>query len=271
MASLLTAPAATSRQLGSLSVGQKRAVRKVGVVVRASAQPSEVPSAEPTRRQILSTGLAAAFVGCVPLEARAENNFKNPIALGDGYQRFFGEATSSSTYGGYGGNENNFEKFKYFYDVPEGWQPESPNKTEKSTNGTDSRWSNPKLKDEKVYCVTLAGYKGLKEDRQGILSDLSLSDYNLQDAIIGADSIAVTEREVDGQTYIDFDLYGFFGAIFVVITIYGSRLYAVFSIVPASVLERDVEQGKRLRRSFGTILKDDEQTRYDLEYYKRAT
>ena len=67
---------------------------------------------------------------------------------------------------------------------------------------------------------------------QGILSDLSLSDYNLQDAIIGADSIEVTEREVDGITYVDFDLYGFFGAIFVVITIYGSRLYAVFSNVP---------------------------------------
>ena len=62
----------------------------------------------------------------------------------------------------------------------EEWQPDTVNKTEKSTNGTDSRWVNLKNKDEKVYCVTLPGYSRLKEDRQGILSDLSLSDYKLQ-------------------------------------------------------------------------------------------
>ena len=84
------------------------------------------------------------------------------------------------------------------------------NKTEKSTNGTDSRWSNPKSRGEKVYCTTLTGYNRLKEDRQDILSDLALSDYNLQDAIVGADSIEVADRDVNGQTYVDYDLYGFF-------------------------------------------------------------
>jgi len=28
----------------------------------------------------------------------------------------------------YGGNENNFDKFKYFYEIPEGWQPDTVNK-----------------------------------------------------------------------------------------------------------------------------------------------
>lgn len=37
-----------------------------------------------------------------------------------------------------------------------------------------------------------------------------------------------------------------------------------------SVLEKDKEQGKRLRNSFGTIPKDEEQTQYDLEFYKRS-
>ena len=67
---------------------------------------------------------------------------------------------------------------------------------------------------------------------QSLLDDLALSDYNLQDALIGADNIQVSEREVDGQTFIDFDLYGFFGAIFASVTVYGGRLYAVFSNVP---------------------------------------
>ena len=106
------------------------------------------------------------------------------------------------------------------------------NKVEKSTNGTDTRWSNPKLSSEKVYCVTLTGHNKLKEDRQSLLSDLALSDYNLQDAIVGADSIEVTERDAYGQTYIDFDLYGYFGAIFACVTVYGGRLYALFSVVP---------------------------------------
>lgn len=119
------------------------------------------------------------------------------------------------------------------------------------------------LPAEKVYSVSLTGYNRLKEDRQvrasqfhlncfagsfplksltptsklllswqAILSDLALSDYNLQDAIIGADSTEVSEREVDGQTFVDFDLYGFFGAYFVTVTVYGGRIYAVFSVVP---------------------------------------
>ena len=53
----------------------------------------------------------------LPSEAKAEATvFKNPQELDDGYLRFFGEATTSSSYGGYGGNENNFDKYKYYYD-----------------------------------------------------------------------------------------------------------------------------------------------------------
>lgn len=32
--------------------------------------------------------------------------------------RYFGLATSSSSYGGYGGNENSEDRYKYYYDVP---------------------------------------------------------------------------------------------------------------------------------------------------------
>merc|ERR1711990_362772 len=215
------------------AVRQRRALRRVGTTTRASLMPSDDSSStQPSRRQIFGTGLAAAIVVSLPSGARAEGEtFKNPSDLGDGYLRFYGEATTSSSYGGYGGNENNFDKFKYYY----------------------SRWSNPKSSGEKVYCVTLTGYNRLKEDRQGILSDLALSDYNLQDAIVAADSVEVVDRDVNGQTYVDFDLYGFFGAIFASVTVYGGRLYAVFSVVPDTLVEKDKEQAKRLRNSFGTI------------------
>jgi len=79
----------------------------------------------------------------------------------------------------------------------------------------------------------------------------------------------VVEREAYGQTYIDFDLYGYFGAIYACVTVYG-RFYALFSLVPESALEHNKEQAKRIRNSFGSISKDVEQMQYDLEFYKRS-
>jgi hypothetical protein len=49
---------------------------------------------------------------------------------------------------------------------------------------------------------------------------------------MGADSFEFSEREVDGETFVDFDLYGYFGAIFATVTVYGGRVYAMFSNVP---------------------------------------
>jgi hypothetical protein len=74
-----------------------------------------------------------------------------------------------------------------------------------------------------VYCASLAGYSRLKEDREAIISDLSLSDYNLQDAIMGADKMEISERQVNGETFIDYSLYGYFGAIFAAVTIHTGR------------------------------------------------
>ena len=95
------------------AVRQRRAVRRVSTTTRASLMPSDDSSStQPSRRQIFGTGLAAAIVVSLPSGARAEvETFKNPSDLGDGYLRFYGEATTSSSYGGYGSNENNFDKF----------------------------------------------------------------------------------------------------------------------------------------------------------------
>ena len=238
-------------------------------VSRSNASDDAVRALEiDCRRAMFAVTALMTLSGAAP-RAKAEA-IVNPQPIDEGWLRFYGEATSSSSYGGYGGNENNFDKFKYYYEIPEGWVPDTVNKVEKSTNGTDSRWVNPKNKDQKVYCVTLTGYNKLKEDRTGILGDLALSDYNLQDALTGADSTIVNEREENGQTYVDFDLLGYFGAIYATVTVYGGRVYALFSICPESLLESGSEQAMRMRKSFGTIAKSDEQTQYDMEFYRRS-
>ena len=80
-----------SALMRSLSaVRQRRALRRVGTTTRASLMPSDDSSStQPSRRQILGTGLAAAIVVSLPSGARAEGEtFKNPSDLGDGYLRF---------------------------------------------------------------------------------------------------------------------------------------------------------------------------------------
>jgi len=210
---------------------------------------------------------------------------QNPKDLGDGFKRFYGEATSSSSYGGYGGSDNNFDKFKYYFEIPSNYEKDTVNKTEKSTNGTDARWVNPKdKKAEKAYCITLPGYTRLKEDRMGTFEDLALSDYTLQDAIYvvdGEPTIAdryIGKRDPDeegkggrpGQLYADYDLVGAesFGHIFATITVYGGRLYSLFVWVPPG---GSVENGKRMRDSYRTIENvNQEQMKADMEFYRRS-
>ena len=43
-------------------------------------------------------------------QQKTTTSIQNPQDLGDGFKRFYGEATSSSSYGGYGGSDNNFDK-----------------------------------------------------------------------------------------------------------------------------------------------------------------
>jgi len=245
---------------------------RVGIVTARSSSSSNFEENRPTidrREAMLAMSAMAAMLMTKGEIARAEG-IVNPQPIDNGWMRFYGEATSSSSYGGYGGNENNFDKFKYFYEIPSGWEQDTVNKVEKSTNGTDNRWKSKSVKGANVYCVTLPGYAKLKDDREAIISDLALSDYNLQDAIIAADSFVVNDRDVDGQLYVDYDLVGFFGHIFASITVYAGRLYAVFSVVPDGASDADVAAGLRSRNSFATITRDASTEAADLEFYRRS-
>jgi hypothetical protein len=55
------------------------------------------------------------------------------------------QATSASSYGGYGGNQQDqdIENFKYWFDVPGTWKGEIVTKQQKGYQGIDAVFSNP--------------------------------------------------------------------------------------------------------------------------------
>jgi len=149
-------------------------------------------------------------------------------AVPEGYTRYFGRATSSSSYGGYGGTDENY---KYSFLYPSAWKAEIVSKTRKAVNGTDASFAGPK-KGQQIYSTSFLGpsYARLKEDRAGIISDLALSDSAIQDALSFADEVKVTDKVKGGQDYVDFDIVTGGEAVYVSVTCDGSRLYALFCI-----------------------------------------
>lgn len=199
---------------------------------------------------------------------------KNPLPLDNGYMKFYGAATSASSYGGYGGTDSAFlSSFKYYYDIPQSWTTVKINKQDKGYNGVDSRFAvstNPK-ETKRVYLVTFAGYSKLKADKEEILDDLSLADPLLQDALYAAEDFSYEEFAVDGQTYVDYDILGSPDHVLARVTAYGGRLYAFFVWGNDEDYEADEDTLRYIRTTFRTIVRDAAQVKADLEYYKRAT
>ena len=98
--------------------------------------------------------------------------------------------------------------------------------------------------------TSFAGYPKLKEDRRGIIDDLSLSDSTLQDALSYSDAVEVVERTEDGQLYVDFDIVSGGRTIYATVTSDGARLYALFCNGATSATE---EAYKTMRNSLRTI------------------
>lgn len=169
-----------------------------------------------------------------------------------GYKRHFGRATSASSYGGYGGNDD-FYKYTFIY--PESYKPTTVSKTMKATNGTDVRYADPNNKKNVVYAVSFAGqsYASLKEDRRSIVNDLALSDSGIQDALTFADDVVVGERIVDDVKIADFDIITGNEAIYLAVTCDGSRLYGLF-VLGGSASPDD--PARTIRNSLRALLKN---------------
>ena len=173
--------------------------------------------------------------------------------------------------GGYGGSDTNY---KYSFILPDSWKTDTVSKVDKATNGTDARFVDPKNKEgawatprcacrrcllrsrvalaraARAYVTSFSGYPRLKEDRRGIIDDLSLSDSTLQDALSYADAVEVSERTEDEQLYVDYDIIGGGRTIYATVTSDGARLYALFCNGATAATD---EAYKAMRNSLRTI------------------
>lgn len=145
------------------------------------------------------------------------------------------------------------------------------NKIEKATNGTDSKWSSKRSRGEKIYLVTFPGYAKLKPQREDIMNDLAISDYDLQDILSGADDFRVQERTVEGITYVDYDILSYKTNVLASVAADGGRLYAWFCWIPSGKWDQDESLARELRESFGVIRRGTEdEAKATIEYYKRS-
>lgn len=210
----------------------------------SAATPPPPPSPSP----LLSAGLAAlaaALLVSTPPSLAA--------AAPASFQTYFGTAASASSYGGYGGNVNKRDTAEYVYDVPQGWKERLISKIEKGTNGTDSEFYNPRRKNEKVYVTFLAGFRRLAP-RDTVLSNLALSDVNLQDMIASADKIqAIDKTDPAGQLYYVFEIDSPVAHSLISVTCAKNKLYAHFVNAPSQDWAKDESLLRHVHESFSTV------------------
>jgi len=210
------------------------------------------------RRGLVLGGCTTAFATTVGLASpEVSLAFDNPQDLGDGFQVFYGLASSASSYGGYGGNENTgFSQYRYFYQIPQGFQSTTVGKIDKATKGLDSRWVNPKVKGELVFGVTLAGYSVLPTLRSEVLDNLSLSDFDLQDRLTQAERKEDSLKMVNDQEYYMYEVEGPISVTLASVTTYAGRFFGCFVETTPEAFNADPAKYRRLVDSFETIDRD---------------
>ncbi|ONK59587.1 uncharacterized protein A4U43_C08F8000 [Asparagus officinalis] len=88
--------------------------------------------------------------------------------------------------------------------VPDSWKERLVSKVEKGTNGTDSEFYNPRKKSEKEYLTFLSGFRALAP-MDAVLSNLALSDVELQDLITGAEEGVKSKEAKDGNGHVYYE------------------------------------------------------------------
>ncbi|KAG6507909.1 thylakoid lumenal 19 kDa protein, chloroplastic-like [Zingiber officinale] len=198
----------------------------------------------------LSTTLAAAAAAAALLLSAATPppSFADPT-----FSLYYGTAASASNYGGYGGNADKKATAEYTYEVPEGWKERLVSKVEKGTNGTDSEFYNPKKRSEREYLTFLSGFRSLAPV-DAVLSNLALSDVDLQDQLATADEVRSQELKDDkGQLYYAYEIDGTGAHSLISVTCARNKLYAHFVTAPNLNWSRDQDMLRRLHDSFKTV------------------
>ncbi|KAJ0965139.1 hypothetical protein J5N97_026277 [Dioscorea zingiberensis] len=201
------------------------------------SKPNHVPILKP-----LATSLAAASL-----------LLSSPTLSSPSFNVYYGTAASAANYGGYGGNSSKQASAEYTYEVPADWKERLVSKVEKGTNGTDSEFFNPKKRSERVYLTFLSGFRTLAP-MDTVLSNLALSDVELQDLITGADSVRAEEKkDGNGQVYYEYEIEAAGAHRLISVTCARNKLYAHFVAAPNPEWQRDHDTLTRIHDSFKTV------------------
>ncbi|KAH7674144.1 Mog1p/PsbP-like protein [Dioscorea alata] len=202
-------------------------------------KPSNLPFLKPLATSLAATSLLLSFPSL---------SLSSPS-----FNLYYGTAASAANYGGYGGNSSKQDSAEYTYEVPSDWKERLVSKIEKGTNGTDSEFFNPKKRSERVYLTYLASFRALAP-MDTVLSNLALSDVELQDLISSADTVrAVEKKDGDGQVYYEYEIDGAAAHRLISVTCARNKLYAHFVAAPNTEWQRDKDMLTRIHDSFKTV------------------
>ncbi|CAL8462256.1 g1787 [Coccomyxa elongata] len=181
---------------------------------------------------------------------------QRPVLATDGFNTFWGLARPPTSYGAYAGD--NKDAAKYAFEYPAGWKVETVGKNEKGMQGIDSRVRNVKNKGQSAYLVTFgrAGEDNKKfklGDIEQTLQGFAGADYDLQDALTESTDKKSTTREVDGQTFYDYELCGPANNYLATVTLKEGKVYAFFVKSPAKSYSGDESTLRSIVQSFRTV------------------
>lgn len=169
---------------------------------------------------------------------------------------FYGKASPPASYGGYGGNATEIPKYSFLY--PQGWKQITINKVQKGTQGIDSKFIDPKNKNNLVFVIALAregeNSQSFKlTDIESTFQGFVVADYQLQDAVMSASDIKRTERNVGDQKFFDYVIKAPNVIYLSSITVDNGKVFAMFVKTSPRSFEEKEKMYRDMIDSFKTL------------------
>jgi hypothetical protein len=224
----------------------------------------------PDRRQVLamlSAALAVSCGGAAHADATDEEAVANKELVKEvvdktkpaapGMSVYFGLASPPTSYGGYGGNAA--EDAKYYFSYPSEWKVETVNKVKKGMQGIDAILYEKKGKGYPgVFVVTFS--RAGEDNKSFKLANVETTfqgfagaDYDLQDALTESTDTKQSQREIDGQTYFDYEIFSPVNNYLATITVQTGKVFALFVKAPPKKFDQQEQQLRTVQQSFRTI------------------
>jgi hypothetical protein len=175
----------------------------------------------------------------------------------EGMSVYFGTASPPTSYGGYGGNAQ--EDAKYYFSYPSEWKIETVNKVKKGMQGIDCILYEKKGKGYPGAFVVTFSRAG-EDNKTFKLNNVETTfqgfagaDYDLQDAITESTDTKQSQREIDGQTYFDYEIYSPVANYLATVTVQTGKVFAMFVKAPPKTFDTKEKLLRTVQQSFRTI------------------